>query len=60
MVVFGKVLLFVQKWFYSGTGGCSQVKCLYSGKIGFIRAKLLYSGKSGYIGQNGCFQQNWL
>ena len=64
MVVFG------QKWFYSGKSGCTQANLLFLGQSGSIRAKVVvivrkwfYSGKSCYIwaklvvfGQTGCIR----
>ena len=49
MVVFG------EKWLYSGKDGCNRANWLYSGKVvvfgqsGCIRVKWLYSSKSGSI-----------
>ena len=39
MVVFG------QKWLYSGKRGCFRANRLFSVKSAFIRAKFLYSGE---------------
>ena len=41
VVVSGNVVIFGQKWLYSGKGGCIRVKVVVFGQ------KLLYSGKSG-------------
>ena len=56
------MVLFVQKWFYSGKSGCIWARLLYSNKRCCNRAKMavfgqgcpiridwLYSGKSGCI-----------
>ena len=42
MLYSGKVVVFGQKWLYSG-------RWLYSGKVVVFGQKLLYSGKSGCI-----------
>ena len=48
----GSVVIFGQKWLYSGKSGCNMAKVvvfgqkwLYSGKIGVIRVGWLYSSK---------------
>ena len=65
MVVFGqggsiwaKVVLFGQKWFYSGKSGCIRAKVVVFGQSGCTRAKVvvyeqkwLYSGKVVVVGQ---------
>ena len=57
MVVFG------QRWLYSGKGGCNPAKLLYSDKSGFnsgrsccIRAKWLYSCKVVVFGYQLCIK----
>ena len=45
MVVFG------QKWLYSGKRGCFRANRLFSVKSSFIRAKFLYSGEMVPLGQ---------
>ena len=66
----GKVLVFGQKWLYSGKGGCIRAKVvvfgqrwLYSGKRDCIRATLFYSGNRAKVvifGQIGCNHAIWL
>ena len=41
----GKVVVFLQKWLYSGKSGFVLALLLYSGKSGCIRARWLYLGK---------------
>ena len=54
----GKMVLFGQKWYYSGKRGCIQAKVLYSGKSGSIRDRWLYSLKSGCIrAKVGCIKE---
>ena len=63
MVVFG------QKWLYSGKGSCVRVKRVYSCKSGYIwakvvvigqnsciRAKVVVFGKVVVLGKNGCIR----
>ena len=57
MVVFG------QKWLYSGKSGCIRAKMVVFGQGGCIRAKWLYLKKSGCVrvkevvfGQSGCIR----
>ena len=65
MVVFGKAVIFRQKWLYLVKSGCILInvvvlgqKDFYSGKVvvfgqrGSVRAKWLYSGKVVVLGQN--------
>ena len=66
VVVFGqrcirvKVVVFWQKWLYSGKSGCIRAKLLYSGKSCCIRAnnvvigKFVVFGKVVVFGQGGC------
>ena len=44
------MVLFGQKWLYSGHIGCIRAK------IVVIGLKLLYSGKEVVFGQDGCFK----
>ena len=57
------MVVFAQKWLYSGKKICIREKLLYSGKSGSVRAKvvvigqnLLYSGKVFYSNNGGCIQ----
>ena len=43
----GKIVVFGQKWLYSGKGGCIRAKVVVFGK------KRLYSGNFVLFGQNG-------
>ena len=59
MIVFGKVVVFGQKWLYSDRSSCIRSWWLYFCKCGCIRAKevvfgpkWLYSGKIVVIGQS--------
>ena len=59
-----KVVVFLQKWLYSGYHDCIGTKWLHFGKSGCIRAKWLYSDKNGCIwdewfdsGINGCIRE---
>ena len=54
MIVFG------QKWLYSGKIGCIRAKVVLFGQSGFIRDIWLYSGKLVYSGKSGCIQAKWL
>ena len=49
----GKVVLFGQKWFYSGKSGFCRKNMVVFGY------KLLYSGKDIVIGQDGCVRAKW-
>ena len=49
-----KVVVFGQKWLYSGKGGCIRAKEILFGQRCSIRVKWLYSGKSC------CIRANWL
>ena len=53
VVVFGQkwlysgiVIVIGQNWLYSGKSGCNRVKWLHSGKVVVFGQKCLYSGKS--------------
>ena len=51
----GKLVVFGQKWLYSGKSGSFRAKVLlYSDKMVVFGEKLLYSGKSG------CIWTRWL
>ena len=60
-----KVVVFGQKWLYSGKSGCIRVKVVVFGQRPCIRAKVvvveqkwLYSGKNGSIsGKSGCIRE---
>ena len=41
MVVFGKVVVFAQKWLYSFKSGCNRAKVFVFGQSGSIRAKII-------------------
>ena len=64
----GKVVVFGQKWLYSGKSGCISTMWLcFSVKSPYIRARTLYSGKSGCNRANVAvfrkvilFGQKWL
>ena len=53
VVLFGKIEVFGQKWFYSGNSGCNRAKWMYSGKrvvfgkIEVFGQKWFYWGNSG-------------
>ena len=51
MIVFGKGVVFVQKWLHSGISDCIQAKLLYSDNIVVFGPKWLYSGKLFFVGQ---------
>ena len=46
------VVVFRQKWFYSGKYGCIRAKVVVFRQIGCIRAMWLYSGRVVVFGQN--------
>ena len=46
-----EVVVFEQKWLYSGKSCCTRAKLLYSGKNGCIRAKVVVFGKVVKFGQ---------
>ena len=48
MVVFG------QKWLYSGKSGCIRGKVEVFGKSGCNGAKVVVFGQKWFFGQNGC------
>ena len=52
------VVVFRQKWLYSGKSGCIREKWLYSGKKCCIRAKLLYLCKLVYSDKVVVFGQS--
>ena len=51
MIVFGKGVVFVQKWLHSGISGCIRAKLLYSDNLVVFGPKWLYSGKLFFVGQ---------
>ena len=65
-IIRAKVVVFGQRWVYSGNKGCIRAPLFYLGKVVVIGQKFLYSGKLVVIGQFGCirtecfFAQKWL
>ena len=55
-----KVVVFGQKWLYSGKVDVSGQKWLYSGKIVVFGQKLMFTGKSGCFRANTTSRSNWL
>ena len=49
--VWANVVVFGQKWFYSGKIGCFRAKVVIFGQSGCIGTKWLYSGKVVVSGQ---------
>ena len=54
------MILFEQKWLYSGKSYFSRVGWFYSGEVVVFGQKLLYSSISLYSGKTGCIRAKWL
>ena len=66
-IIWAKVVVFGQRWVYSGNKGCNRAPLFYLGKVVVIGQKFLYSGKLVVIGQFWLyshrvffFAQKWL
>ena len=55
-IIRAKVVLFRQRWLYSGKKGCIWATLFYLGKVVVIVQRLLYSGKLVVIGQFSCIR----
>ena len=53
-IIRAKVVVFGQRWVYSGNKGCIRAPLFNLGKVVVIGQKFLYSGKLVVIGQFGC------
>ena len=56
----GNLVVFGQKWLYSGKSGCNRAKVVVFWQSVSYLAKWLYSGNVVVIGQSGCVLAKWL